>query len=338
MCGLVMKSKQKKSVLGAMLLLIYIFSAFRNGIGVDTAVYDYIFTQIRLWGSTSFNIEEGYFLLNRIALCIGEEFYIVLLLSFGITLFFAYEFVTYFVPEKYRGISLMVFVSSSFYFVYALSGIRQGIAMSLVLYSIRYIVERKKYFFLLFILLAMCFHKSAIVFLPVYWIGNREIPYKLVLAGAFMAFLGRTFVSDLFFYIGPYLQGHYSVYTELYCGDANSNSGLGIIGRIFFWLGVAYFYQKNSLTADVKSVVLYNIYILGIILYIGCLNVDILIRISEYFLSTSIAVIPLSMASLQMKYRHVYICFIILLLTGLFFSFILFEKRAFLPYNSYLLS
>lgn len=333
---LVMKAKQRKSLLAAMLLLIFLFSAFRREIGVDTAVYDYIFTQISIWGDTNFNIEDGYFLLNKIALCMGEEFYIVLLLSFGMTLFFTYEFITYFVPEKYRGISLVVFISSSFYFVYALSGIRQGIAMSLILYSVRYIVERRKLLFLLFILLAIFFHKSAAVFIPAYWIGNREIPYKWVLAGVALAFISRTFVSRLFFSIVPYLQGHYSVYSESYSGEANSNSGWGIIGRIFFWLVIAYFYQKNMRSADVKNMVPYNIYILGIILYVCCLNVDILIRLSEYFLSVSIAVIPLSMVSFKMNNRNLYIGFVMLLLSGLFFSFILFEKRAFLPYNSYL--
>lgn len=319
-----------------MLFLIFVFSAFRNNIGVDTAVYDYIFTQISLWGDTSFNIEQGYFLLNRTALHIGDEFYIVLFLSFGLTLFFTYHFIKYFVPEKYRGIGLIVFISSSFYFVYALSGIRQGIAISLTLYSIRYIVERKFFIFLSLILLAMFFHKSAIIFFPAYWIRNHAIPYKQVLAGVVLAFVCKTFVNHLFFSITPYLRGHYAVYSEFYCGDANANSGLGIMGRIFFWLVVAYFYQKNIRPADMKSVVLYNMYIIGIMLYVSCLNVDILIRLSEYYLSTSIAVIPLSMIYSPMNNRHMYIGFVMLLLSGLFFSFILFEKGAFLPYSSYL--
>lgn len=329
---------QEKVVTALMLLIIFLFSAFRYYIGVDTPTYDFIFEELKsVAGETSYAVEWGYVLLNKAALFFGSHFWIVLAFSFGITLFFTYRFIVFFVPEKWRGISLIVFLSSSFYFVYALSGIRQGIAMSIALYSLRFIVDRRLVLFLLLTALAVSFHTSAILFAPAYFVFRRKIPYSLVVCAAVAAFACKGLINRLFIWFVSGLTGHYAAYSDIYSGDANSNTGLGIIARILIWLGAAYFFQRTIRPEQLKQIILYNVFVTGIVLYVCFLDVDILIRLSEYYLATFIAVVPLTADAFREKSQFIYISVALLLMTVLYFSSILFAKEAFIPYRSYLL-
>ena len=48
--------------------------------------------------------------------------------------------------------------------------IRQGMSIAILVFSFRYIASRNLFMFLIFIYLALGFHKTAIVFIPAYWL------------------------------------------------------------------------------------------------------------------------------------------------------------------------
>lgn len=104
--------------------------------------------------------------------------------------------------------------------------VRQTIAMSLLLYSIVFIIDKKIVMFVLFVIIAMGFHRSSIVFLPAYWLFNLKFGRKglilLLLMSLLFLVLSQVVVSKLLYFMsGAFLQ-KFSWYMD--AGNANTTS------------------------------------------------------------------------------------------------------------------
>lgn len=105
-----------------------------------------------------------------------------------------------------RGLSLLLYVLLGFYNV-SFNNVRQAIAVSIIMISLCYLLEGKKWFFLIGVLLATSMHTSAIftvLFLPL--VGFKYSPRKVVLTiiasvGLFIvigSFLYQYLISNIF--------------------------------------------------------------------------------------------------------------------------------------------
>ncbi len=83
---------------------------------------------------------------------------------------------------------------------------RQFIAVAIMLYSIRYIVEKKPVWFAFTVLIASGFHISCLIMIPLYFLSgirfNRNVLYLYILAAVAMVVFRRqvTAVFQLFYY------------------------------------------------------------------------------------------------------------------------------------------
>lgn len=59
--------------------------------------------------------------------------------------------------------------------LFQMTGVRQSMAMAVLMFAFEYVKERRIVRYLLFIGIAYLFHQSAIVFLPVYWLSRRKV-------------------------------------------------------------------------------------------------------------------------------------------------------------------
>lgn len=75
---------------------------------------------------------------------------------------------------------LSTLILLTLYFRFTLSGLRQTVALAIVLIAFHYIVEEKKFPFVGLVLLAFLFHSSALIFLPAYWIAKLKIGWKQI--------------------------------------------------------------------------------------------------------------------------------------------------------------
>lgn len=73
--------------------------------------------------------------------------------------------------------STMIYLAFGF-FGYSLGIFRQMIAISICLMGFKYVLERKLYYYIIFILLAMTFHTTAIIMLPMYWLNKINLENK----------------------------------------------------------------------------------------------------------------------------------------------------------------
>lgn len=76
-------------------------------------------------------------------------------------------------------LSTLLFLSLPIFFFNSLSIIRQFVAVAIVLFAIPYIISRNWLRFTFFILLALMFHKSAIVAIPLYFLYGRKVHFYI---------------------------------------------------------------------------------------------------------------------------------------------------------------
>jgi len=178
-------------VIGAILFLI---AALRNQrVGNDTATYIGHFYRVAQmeWKLlfVSYKDEPGFYIVAKLISYLTNN--PQWLISF-ISLLFSYS-VTSFVYKnsKNPSISFVLLVSLAF-FAFSLTGLRQTIAISIIILSIEFVKKRKLLIFLLYMVLAYCFHNSAVFAIPVYFLFNIRITSinRLI----FMAFLPAVYL------------------------------------------------------------------------------------------------------------------------------------------------
>lgn len=184
-----------------------ILSAFRHlTVGADTLQYYVKFEEIRYtsWSKILSNFFEylanpfaehnfkdpGYALIEKIFRAFGGDYQDWLL--FIAILFTASMAVWIYKNSEMPWLSFIIY-SSLFFAFYAVTGHRQTIATALIVFiGYKYIKERKLWKFLALSLLAFLIHKSAIVFVPFYFMANMNIT---ALKSVFI--LGASFVFSL---------------------------------------------------------------------------------------------------------------------------------------------
>ncbi len=327
--------KQSCLLYYVILFLIAVFTAMRNGIGVDTASYQNIYNQV-LYGYTgSSHAEIGYIYINKIAAILNSPYVVVQFMTVCLSLTFLHAFVTYGTDKHEWGFALIVFLCSNLYLSYYCSGVRQGIAVSICLFSSRYIINRQFLKFLMVIGCAMLFHKSAICFIPGYFIYRKKIKLKYIIAACVVAYLLAPYVKICFDIAIGHVTGHYMGYAKLFNGDANAKSGLGVIARVLIWLAVVLFAHRSIKPDQTKKIIFLNLFIFGVCLYLLNSKVDILNRINEYYLGYLIVVFTYIFNAFRSNSKPIVYIISCCLILGLFMSFILFVKDAFIPYKMY---
>lgn len=190
------KKKIRQNFIGALVPVLVLIAFKSPEIGSDTSGYLLSYEILGQYGTFESIEDRGY---GHIEL--GYKYFIYFLsrmCTISQTLLFAVGLIVCYALYKFiwnnaqnKCLLLFLFITMGF-FQFAMSGIRQTIAISITLLSYRYIKDRKFYWFISFMILAWLFHKSALVFSPVYFIANQKITSKKV-----MVMFGAMFV--LFF-------------------------------------------------------------------------------------------------------------------------------------------
>ncbi|MEK0174679.1 EpsG family protein [Tetragenococcus halophilus] len=161
--------------------VLYIMSAFRSiNIGNDTRDY---FLMYENFGRTDnilsmpSDIEVGYRVLNKFLYSLNPS--PVLLTS--ITSLFVLGSIFFFIYKNSEipWLSVMLFINlRTFYFT--LSGIRQSIALAIILISYKYLKQGNFWKFVSLVILASTFHTSSLLFLIIYPMSRMRVKQKII--------------------------------------------------------------------------------------------------------------------------------------------------------------
>jgi hypothetical protein len=275
----------------ALLLLAFIIG-FRYEVGVDWFGYKTYFESIKNNPSLTINdqmMEPGFYYINKV------------IANWGLSyewMFFAIAFLSWlFYFKSVPPFILPLFIFFLFvdeYFFWGMNGVRQFAAMSIWLFSIRFIVNKKilKYIFL--ILLASIFHRSVLILFPFYFLPQIKNYKKYLMISIFFISIlfgtSKTFISlieEFTLWLGQYFDfiGTYSNYisSDYFTINTEIEGGLGYIFKIIVNLSI--FILGGSVVKKKPELSIYFIlFFIGAIIFNLSYNVQILGRFNNYFL------------------------------------------------------
>lgn len=168
-------------------------SGLRNvAVGADTYAYmlkfdaikytswDEIITTFNRYFEVGIGKDPGYLIFMKcISLVVSN--YQIYILTIAILFFGALGFLLRkFCKNIYEVFIGGVLYEVLFYGFFSITGIRQTIAISFLLIGVGFILNRKLIPFILICLLAAVIHKSALIFIPFYFIAHYKKPIKLL--------------------------------------------------------------------------------------------------------------------------------------------------------------
>lgn len=214
---------EKRALFFISIICIAFYFSFTYGYGYDWMNYRDSYNNILSKNQYYiFFVEPGFFIFMKSFAFIGVSFhffnsFIVLLSYFFIFLFCV----------KRENPCFSLFVVFSFFGYFALSEwIRQGLALSIILYACDYIQNKKKFFILISI--ALLFHIGAIVTFIYPLIGKnskRNMMFSLVLSFAMMSIIVFSLYNPDYFSSIPIIGKKISDYNYLLTSNGQESAG-----------------------------------------------------------------------------------------------------------------
>lgn len=146
---------------------IFLIMSFRYGQGIDYFNYDFIFNGYKSQPNQLAGMELFYYLINRLVILCKLDFQWVIVITSYINILFVFKVINKYSKNKLLS---LVFVMAN-YFLNFTSMIRQGVAMSIMIYGMcEYFTDRKLKKYIVYVLISGFFHTSAFlcIFLPLF--------------------------------------------------------------------------------------------------------------------------------------------------------------------------
>lgn len=285
---------RKKKYITISIISIFIFSlviGLRYYVGGDYVGYLDDFNLGMSDGDSRY--ELGYYLLMVILKLFDLAYpFLFIAISF-LQIAFVYKWASNY---KYLLPWLIYFYFTTLYLFESMNIMRQATAFSIILYSTVYLHKSDKIKFLIMVLLASSFHKSAIFFLPFYffvnkeWITNKYIQIGLiVLSFVSSQLLFNAFFQKIKFFAEMLNYDSYSeVTSDLFLENDDQSMGFGLY-FIFIIDSILLLYSDKLKKVFKKEtyIVYHNMFFLGALLSaaFGSTNSIALGRFMFYFVS-----------------------------------------------------
>lgn len=273
LCSLFAK-KSKILFAGAFILMLLVFALRDVSVGTDTKNYYHLFSMICAEGAESDiirkTIEPGWQIINKLIYIFNGSWQIVLLIS-GILVLLPIFISSWRYCEN-PPLSILIYYLLGFYFS-SFNIIRQMIAASIVFAAFcQYFNNKKLFIYFLQILLACCFHYTAIIcmLIPLLIKYVRPSVSKAIILLPITIVTGFYIIPNLLFLIP--LVGKYAIYLSGEKLNAISETQIlyNIIGFLFIMAS-----DKNSLPLKLFYISLIFSNLFGFS--------EILVRIGMYF-------------------------------------------------------
>ena len=187
-------------------------------------------------------------------------------------------------------VCLLTTLLSTFYFT-SLNNVRQSIAIIILIQGFNYIVDKKPIKYLICVVLAFIFHKSALIMIPIYFIINSKFINKHYLKLIILSIILLPIISKLFIYLIGFTKYAYYFNSEFNNGESNL---LNIVIN-FLWLIISFFLLYNEKNRNKESYALLVIQTFAFLFSYLSLFMkvsELTSRIANYFIFHQILLIP----------------------------------------------
>lgn len=332
--NLIPANKQKNYLLRLKISLIplFLYSAFRVNFGLDYDSYLDFFNGSKIYGLDANNrMELGYYYLNLIM----PSFRSLLIFQSLLMCTAFYYLFKWYIPANYTWIGfvlLFLSVDTSIFFI--LDGIRNGMAISILILTTFFVLERKIIPMLLLMFMAYMMHESALLVAPVvYFLANGKPVTKssIIIWMSIMFFFAVASSTIVLDYADVFFNKYFDRYSTYIVAAKEYDKGAGILVSVFSIVVSAIFIfllKDKKLTTKESSVVKFTlIFFLSYLL--GPLNV----RVSQYFAPFFIA--GSIVALYKGTNKPLKIAYFIAIFAFLFYSMLLWFDKPNFPFQIY---
>lgn len=261
-------------------------------------------------GQTGGNVgfEFGYFLFCALLKQLGLGFQ---WLIFFVTLFNV-SLITKALKNYTHYVVWGLFVYYSLlYITVEFSLIRQAIAASICFYSYKFIEERKLGKFLLLVIIASSFHRSAIIMLPLYFVlqirFSNTVLIVVTLVGCLVMLLRIPWITSSLMFVGGFLGDDFLhkiiFYTQNSVFSISREVGLGF----FLNIALLFMFLLNRKFIDDKKYgnLFLNLYVVNLIVYYYVYEfMEISVRLGLYFMYSLIVLFPVLLECCSVYYNR----------------------------------
>lgn len=281
-------------------------------LGVDTLNYknNYwdVYKNLDLLNAIKYDSDVGYGLMNWGISRFTSDFWVFRAILFAIT----FSIISVWIWKYSKNVALSYFIFIALGFIgFDFTILRQALAVSLSVWSYKYLIERKTFKFVLIVLLAAFFHKTALIMLLIYPLLSKRVTelkkwikiVYLIGAGSIVAIGGKV-IATLY---------HRNDYTL----DVNQGHGYSLL---LFYIGIfliVYFFIQRISQRD-ELLYEYDIAISSIYVQIIATSLSIFTRMLKYTTSYLFVLIPDVMDKLDKKTKNVMLVVVILVMSVLF--------------------
>ena len=201
-------------------------------------------------------------------------------------------------------LSLTIYVCLGL-FTFNMNGMRQAMAMSICLFAYEFAKNRKLIPFVLAVLLAMLFHKTAMCFFPMFIVPrlkNNLISWIIFVVGLIICLL----------YIDRIVAGYYELSGEDYSNHSAATGGGLFVVLLYLGTIVLTLFNRQILKREMARTAMFAT-LVGFTAYVArFVGSGIMERISYYYFYFPILLIPESFSELEeQEYKTVKILFVI---------------------------
>lgn len=316
--------------------LLFIPAALRYFVGTDYNTYTISQIPDAITNPAT-TLDKGYVLLIKLGVWMGKgQTYQWV---FVLTAFLIAAFLTLAITLLSDNWSLSAFLLfSTIFYTFSLSGMRQSIGVSIFLFALYPLSKKKFALYFGLIILAACFHKSALIFLafPFFLLVNWPLVFSLVsaLAVSYFALFFRSTIQSIAISLG---------FFSNYFGGKFDNGSYNTALLLFIWtVGISSVIVITFMIPEQKSHLFFyrlDKATITILLLIAAVVPELPTpsRLIFMFLPLLIIVIPDITKRVKKPWRYFYILFILVLGITLFINNIVINNiYQTVPYRSIL--
>ena len=252
----------KNIALPTFFVMLFLLVALRDvSVGNDTQNYQYIFEKYSAMRLREVIEDDGDVLYDTLMWLIGcftDNYQICLTIVAALTI---YPLAKLYLEDRQFGFLKIVLFVTLPIFILLFSGMRQWLSMSVGILAYEHIRERKPIRFLLTVLIAIGFHHSAFMLLPMYWIYHARLTTKSLYVVIPCIVLVYIFNKPIF----QFLTSLMSTYSEKYMGDLEETGAYTSL-LLYVMLAVFCFAIPDRNALDAETMGLRNFLLFAVML------------------------------------------------------------------------
>lgn len=219
-------------------------------------------------------------------------------------------------------ITILLFVAIGTYYMQFFI-LRQAIAIGILIYSIKYIRNKKIFKFTLCVLIATLFHKTSAIFLLAYFVCNIKFNLKYFvfwIGILIMTFIFKGIINNIF------VRYVYQKYSEIQTVGEGYGRLIIFVGILSLAVFIDYFIKRRGKINKEKLIskrekddeisIFYNLTLLTILFQIVTTQNDFFSRVANIFCIGPVILLPNVISQLETKYnKQIFYLIIIIAIT-----------------------